>query len=768
MNPLKTLNMTAMLAALSTCVLSLHAQDSGTEPAGNGAEIWRDPSQPIEARVRDLMGRMTVDEKVSQLSCNCPAIPRLGIKTYSHRNECLHGVMSRTSVTCFPEPIGMSATFDTALIHQEADVISTEARAIHNDYIQKHDGNSWQQTGLTFYSPNINIVRDPRWGRGQETYGEDPFLTGRMGVAFIEGLQGDDPRYIKVMACAKHYAVHSGPESQRHTMNMEPSQRDLYETYLPAFEAAVREAHVGSVMGAYSSLYGIPDCASPFLLKDVLRKSWGFDGFVVSDGGAIWDIWAQHKYVPSAEQAAIVAVKGGCDVASGNTNPDRETLERAKDWTSDAKGWLRGGDAFAPLTQAVADGLISQTDIDRAVSDELTARFRVGIFDPQAMVPYSKITMADNDTAANHEIAEKVAEESIVLLKNDNLLPLNRAQIKRIAVIGPNAASGRVLIGNYQGKTSSMVTILNGIKAIAGPGIEVVYDRGCPLALGKNHDNLPTTQAVDKTMADAKSADVVIFVGGIDSTLEGEEMNERRNLFEGFDRGDRTVIELPSPQSDLIKSLYATGKPVIFVNCSGSAIAMPWEAKHLPAIVQAWYPGQEGGTAVAKLLFGDVNPAGRLPITFYNSTADLPSFDNYSMANRTYRYFSGKPLFAFGYGLSYTKFDYGHLDAKTDGDKVHVNFKLKNTGKRDGDEVVQVYFKHEHSAVPQPQLALCGFARVHLASGQSQMVSLDIPVQRLRYWSESEKQYVVEPGKYDMLVGAASDDIRLHSTIKIK
>ncbi|HWB52577.1 MAG TPA: glycoside hydrolase family 3 C-terminal domain-containing protein [Tepidisphaeraceae bacterium] len=738
-----------------------------TRPADAKPEIWKDPSQPIEARVRDLMSRMTLEEKVAQMSCNCEALPRLGLKSYSHRNECLHGYAYHTA-TVFPQAIGMAATWDTSLIHEEANVIATEARAHHNEYIAEHDGNSWEHTGLTFYSPNINIVRDPRWGRGQETYGEDPFLTSEIGVAYITGLQGDNPRYMKVMACAKHFAVHNGPEPLRHEMNMDPSQRDLRETYLPAFEAAVRQAHVGSVMGAYSALYGIPDCASPFLLTDVLRKEWGFDGFVVSDGGAIPDIWMQHKYVPTADDAAVAAVKAGCDVASGPTQPTRAQLKRAKNWTPDAVGWLRGGAAFSDLAKCVRERKIPESDIDRAAHDELVSRFRVGIFDPPALDPYSKITMADNDTPANRALAEKVAEESIVLLKNNGLLPLDRAKIKRIAVIGPNADSAIMLRGNYTTTPSKSYTILDGIKEIAGPNIQVTYARGCYLALRDDHSNEVPPEMTQEAIDAAKAADAVIFVGGIDRSIEGEQFNVRRSIYEGCDRGDRTRIELPPMQEDLIKSLCATGKPVVYVNCSGSAIAMPWENEHVPAIVQAWYPGEQGGIAVAKVLFGDVNPAGRLPETFYESTKDLPDFKDYSMANRTYRYYTGKPLFAFGYGLSYTEFDYGHLRTKVDSDHVAVSFKLKNTGKRDGDEVVQVYFKHIHSAVPQPLLALCGFQRLHLKRGESTQVSLNIPIERLRYWSVDEKKYVVEPGKYEFMVGAASDDIRLHSDVSIE
>lgn len=742
--------------------------NAATAPSVTGPEIWKDSSQPVDARVHDLMSRMTLKEKVSQILANPPAIPRLGIPAYSHRNECLHGVADSGVSTAFPQAIGMAATWDTPLIHQEAEVIATEARAKHNDYVAHHDGNTGEHAGLNFYSPNINIFRDPRWGRGQETYGEDPFLTAQFGVAFITGLQGDDPKYIKALACAKHYAVHSGPESDRHHFDARPPQRDLYETYLPAFEAAVREGHVGSAMGAYSSLYGLPCCADPFLLTDLLRKQWGFDGVVFSDGGAIGDIWAEHKFATTPAEAAALAVKAGCDVSSGGQNGPAPKLG-ATNRPGHVNGGIKGGWAFSALTLAVTNGLISEQEIDAAVAHELTARFRLGLFDPPSAVPWSNVGIDQNDTPEHRALAQKVAEESIVLLKNDGALPLHREKIKRIAVIGPNADVEKMLLGSYHGGASRSVTILEGIKQIAGNNIQVTYAPGCPLALRNNNSNAPAPEMTAEAITAAKSADVVVFVGGIDSTLESEE--NRRVDFQGFSGGDRTRIELPSPQEDLLKALRATGKPVIFVICSGSPMAMPWEAKNLPAIVQVWYPGEQGGQAVAETLFGDVNPAGRLPITFYASTADLPPFDDYSMTNRTYRYFKGKPLFAFGHGLSYTAFSYRKLSLENSGvrpdGQVKISFTVKNSGGRDGDEVAQVYFRHVKSAVPQPKLALCGFARVHLASAESKTITLDIPAERFRFWDTAQKKYTVEPGKYELLVGAASDDIRLHALMSV-
>ena len=722
-----------------------------TVPVVPGPEIWKDPGQPTDARVADLLRRMSLAEKVSQLMADAPALPRLGIHAYSYRNECAHGVADAGVATVFPQTIGMAATWDAPLIHDEADIAATEGRAIYNNYAAHHNGNSIIHRGLSFYAPNINIVRDPRWGRGQETFGEDPFLTSQMAIAFIEGMQGNDPKYMKTIACAKHYAVHSGPEPLRRSFNATPPEQDLYNTYLPAFEACVRQGHVGSVMGSYNALNGVPNCANPFLLTDILRDKWGFEGFVVSDGGAIHNIWAFHKYVATPAEAAAAAVKAGCDLFSGNISsgeyPHRD---------------------FADLGKMLAAGLLTERQIDGALKYTLTARFRLGLFDPPSMVPWSQITIADNDTPAHQALALKVAEESIVLLKNNGLLPLDRSKIRRITVVGPNANAVRMLYGNYNGQASQPVTILDGIKALAGDNIEVTYDQGCPLAIKNDNSNVPGPKMTAQAVAAAQAADVVIYVGGIDSTLETEE---HTNDYQGFLGGDRTRIELPPPQEELLKALFATGRPIVYVNCSGSAMAAPWEAEHLPAIVQAWYPGEQGGKAVAEILFGEFNPAGRLPVTFYSSTADLPEFTDYSMSNRTYRYYSGKPLFAFGHGLSYTKFKYSAANLSSNevkpGDTVQVSFTVRNTGSRNGDEVPQIYFRHLHSALPQPKLALCGFTRIHLKKGESTVVTVAIPAARFRCWDTSRKEYVVEPGKYQLLIGAASDDIRQKLRLQI-
>jgi beta-glucosidase len=713
-------------------------------PVVNGPALWKDSAQPMEVRVQDLISRMSLAEKVHQIRNDTPAIPRLGIPAYDFWSEALHGVARNGIATVFPQAIGMAATWDTTLIHQEGDVISTEGRAKYNEYTRTHNGNSANCTGLTFWSPNINIFRDPRWGRGQETYGEDTFLTSRIGVAFIRGLQGDDTNYVKAMACAKHFAVHSGPESKRHRFDAEPPERDFYETYLPHFEAAVREGHVDSFMGAYNSVFGKPACASDLLLTDLLRKQWGFNGYIVSDCGAIEDIYANHKYVPTPEAAAAAAVKAGCDICCG-------------------------GD-FNALLKAVRDGLITESEINGALTYALTARFRLGLFDPADKVPFANIPISENDTPEHQELALRAAREAVVLLKNDGLLPLDRSRIKHIAVIGANADSTSMLLGNYNGDPSHPISILDGIRAVAGSNIDVTYQIGCPLAVTKDGTNRPSAQMLSDALAAAQQADVVIYVGGISPDFEGEEFGGV-SRYDGFSGGDRTRIELPDVQENLVEALAATGKPVVFVNCSGSAIALPWEAGHLPAILQAWYPGEQGGRAVAEILFGELNPAGRLPVTFYRSTSDLPDFEDYSMSNRTYRYFKGKPLFAFGHGLSYTRFHYSSALIDTSrfnaSATVKVSFDLKNVGKWDGDEVAQIYFRHKHSAVPQPKLALCGFARVHLARGGISHITLDIPAERFRYWDTTQKIYVVEPGDYELLIGAASDDIRLRMPFEI-
>ncbi len=716
----------------------------------NDKPAYLDTSLTFEARAADLVSQMTLDEKISQMQNGAPAIPRLGVDKYNWWSECLHGVARNGIATVFPQAIGMAATWDDALIHSEADVISTEARAKHNDDVLKGERNIYQ--GLTFWSPNVNIFRDPRWGRGQETYGEDPYLTSRTGVAFVKGLQGDDPKYFKVISTPKHYAVHSGPEPLRHEFDAVVSNRDLFETYLPAFRACVTEGGAFSVMGAYSALDGTPCCASKFLLTKVLRDKWGFKGYVVSDCGAIENIYGGHKYAPDLASASALAVKAGCDLTCGGE--------------------------FVTLKDAAARGLVSEKEIDRSVERLMLARFKLGMFDPPDAVPYNKITISDNDTEPHRQLARKVADESIVLLKNaGNFLPLKK-NLKSVAVIGAYADDIAILLGNYEGTPSRPVTLLRGIKNKIGSTSDVEFAAGYR-ALEDTVSVGPTNEELIKSAVDvSRKSDVAIIVAGISPYLEGEEMNID---IPGFKGGDRTSLNIPPVEEDLIKAVYATGKPVVLVLVGGSALAVNWEDKNLPAIVDAWYPGEEGGNAVANVLFGDYNPAGRLPITFYKSVKDIPPFEDYNMSpgrdtltepGRTYRYYTGTPLYPFGFGLSYTKFDYSNFrlssNSASPSDTLAVSLTLQNTGQYDGDEVVELYVRSLTHSKPQPIKSLEGFKRVELAKGQSKVVNLNLPVSSLEYFDDQKEDYVVEPGKYEIQVGSSSSDIRLRAVLNVQ
>jgi len=755
--------------ATGTSLISVRAADLVDQsdlmarqiPQVSGPVLWLDPSQPKAVRIKDLISRMSLTEKVRQMGNSAPAIHRAGLDlpAYNYWSEALHGVANVTGVTVFPQAIANGATWDPDSVKVMGHAIGIEGRAKNNDNRARNNGDSTWWNGLNFWAPNINLFRDPRWGRGQETYGEDTFLTSRMGVAFIQGLQGDDPKYTLALACAKHFAVHSGPESLRHVIDVHPSDRDLYENYLPHFEAAVREGHVGAVMSAYNAVDGEPAPASTLLLVDNLRKRWGFDGQVVSDCDAIGDVWRNHHAVRTEAEAAALSVKVGTDLCCGAQ--------------------------YNSLLEAYRSNLISVAEIDTALGRVLDSRFKLGLFDPTNLVPYLQITLAQNNTPEHRQLALLLARESLVLLKNDGVLPLNRSKIKQIAVFGPNASDQRMLYGNYNGTPSSAVTILQGIRSIAGTNIEVTYAQGCPLvvqsaaAAGRGGRGggfgrgggppatpaRPPEEMRAEALNNAVTADLLIYVGGISSQLEGEQGSARGgNGVEGFSGGDRTRIELPQVQEDFVRALCATGKPVIMINCSGSAVAIPWEAEHLPAILQAWYPGEEGGRAVGEVLFGDVNPSGRLPVTFYQSTEDLPAFTNYSMVNRTYRYFTGKPLYAFGHGLSYARFEYSPPSLSSTsvkpGDTITVKFDVHNAGSLDGDEVAQVYFAHLNSSLPQPIKALCSFKRVNVPAGKTTQVSLEIPVERLRYWDTAKADYAVEAGNYRFMIGGASDDIQ--------
>jgi beta-glucosidase len=837
-------------------VLAAPAQTPGPPQPAVQKPPYLDPNLPVEQRVNDLVSRMTLEEKISQMQDVAPAVPRLGIPAYNWWNEALHGVARAGYATVFPQAIGLAATWDTDLIHRVADIISTEARAKYNDALLR--GPTQRYFGLTFWSPNINLYRDPRWGRGQETYGEDPYLTSRIGVAFVTGLQGDDPRYLKTVSTPKHYAVHSGPEVLRHAFDVPVSPRDFADTYAPAFRATVIEGKAWSVMCAYNAVRGEPACLSS-LLFETLRQHWGFRGYVVSDCGAINDIYRGHGYTLSLAQASALAVKAGTDLTCGNE--------------------------YTILTHAVRDRLLAPADIDRAVKRLFEARFRLGMFDPPEMVPWSKLTLADNDTPEHHRVALETARKSIVLLKNDRgILPL-KSTVKTIAVVGPVADSLSMMLGNYTGTPSTYSTPLEGIRRRFADA-KVVYTPGSPLTdnhpipipgthlrtggpgspaglkaeyfnnrdlagapaftrvdtdvnfnwsrsapapsvtpqnfsarwtgefvppvdgeylLGGSADDgfrvwldgrkiaedwavhsehamasyvrlqgghaysirMEYFQAVRDSVARlvwippalltdavdaAKKADVVIAVVGLTAQLEGEEMDVSAA---GFFGGDRTDIGLPRPQQQMLEALAATGKPLVVVLTSGSAVATGWAQEHAAAVIALWYPGGEGGAALADVLAGDYNPAGRLPVTFYSSVAQLPPFSNYSMAGRTYRYFQGTPLYPFGYGLSYTTFAY--RNARVDrasaaaGETLTVSVEVKNTGARAGDEVVQLYLSHP-DVEDAPTRELQGFTRIHLAPNEEKTVSLLLRDRQYSIVDPSGKRRIL-PGKIEVWIG---------------
>lgn len=714
---------------LLLCVLAALAPASWA--ADGDVAPFRDPGLPLLRRVDDLLSRLTLEEKVAQMQHEAPGIERLGIPPYNWWNEALHGVARAGTATVFPQAIGLAATWDVPLHKRVATVISDEARAKYHEALRKGEHGGYQ--GLTFWSPNINIFRDPRWGRGQETYGEDPYLTARLGVAFVEGMQGDDPRYLKTVATPKHYAVHSGPEPARHRFDAVVSEYDLWNTYLPAFEAAVREGKAGSVMCAYNALDGEPCCGNPRLLTDLLRTQWGFDGYVVSDCDAISDIYGDHKAAPDAAHAAALAVKAGDDLNCGGT--------------------------YAALTQAVRTGLLSEEDVNTAVRRLLTARFRLGMFDPPERVPYAAIPYSVNNAPEHDRLAREAARASMVLLKNEgHTLPLSR-DVKRIAVIGPNADSAEVQMGNYNGTPSHPVTVAQGIRNAVGDGVAVTCVKGC--------DYTRADASREAALESARAADAVVLVMGISPRLEGEEM---RVDAPGFSGGDRTRIDLPDAQQALIRDVAALGRPTVLVLLNGSALAVNWAARNVPAILEAWYPGQQGGNAVADVLFGDYNPAGRLPVTFYRSVADLPPFDDYGMRGRTYRYFSGRPLYPFGHGLSYTSFSYRRLRAPrraAAGKPVEVSVEVKNTGRRAGDEVVQLYVRRMLAPQRRAVKALKGFQRVPLKPGETRAVRFTLPSDAFTAYDEDAGRVAVAPGDYEIQVGASSEDIRQRATVAV-
>ena len=858
---MRSSNFKILAAAVVLLIASrAHAQNSELLP-------YLNPALPAEQRAADLVHRMTVEEKVTQLTNQSRAIERLHIPAYNWWSEALHGVAS-SGTTEFPEPVGLASTFDTDAIHRMAIAIGIEARIKRAQF--ERAGHSRAQEGLDFWAPNINIFRDPRWGRGQETYGEDPFLSARLGVAYVTGMQGDDPKYYRAISTPKHYAVHSGPEPTRHTADVKVSKHDELDTYLPAFRATVTEGKAGSVMCAYNSINGQPACASEFLLQDQLREKWSFQGYVVSDCAAIVNIFRDHHFTKTQPEASALAIQRGMDnecLNYGDIKDDRD---------------------YKPYLDAYQQGLLKESDIDTALIRLYTARIKLGMFDPPEMVPYTKIDERELDSAAHRELARRVANESMVLLKNDGILPLKKSGLK-IAVVSPLADQTRYLLGNYSGRPTHTVSVLDGIKAefpeaqitfvpgtqflryegavvpasflttldgrpgltaefstgeMWGPQRTVLAERsvdkldlkaedipqdasskyplriewsgfltptetgeytvgvrlqggfarveidGKPLAHGWVGDEAPQVRAghihleqgkkvhvkvgygqgsagpvkaqliwskydprpSPEAIQAAKNADVVVAILGITSELEGEEMPVSE---EGFKGGDRTSIDLPKPEEDLLQAVAAVGKPVVVVLANGSALAVNWANQHVNAILESWYPGEEGGTAIAQTLSGANNPAGRLPVTFYTGVDQLPPFEDYAMKGRTYRYFAGKPLYPFGYGLSYTTFVYRGLRLPkrfiNAGDPLIAEVTVANTGMREGDEVVQLYLSFPD--VPgAPLRALRGFKRVHLKSGESQNVRFELKDRDLSMVTEAGEPIIAE-GKYSLSIG---------------
>jgi beta-glucosidase len=832
---------------------------------------FQNPSLSFEQRVDDLVSRLTLEEKVSQMLNSSPEIARLGIPAYDWWNETLHGV-ARTpfKTTVYPQAIGMAATFDKNSLFTMADYSALEGRAIYNKAVELKRTNE-RYLGLTYWTPNINIFRDPRWGRGQETYGEDPYLTAVLGYAFVKGLQGDDPKYLKAAACAKHYAVHSGPESLRHTFDVDVTPYELWDTYLPAFRKLITESNVAGVMCAYNAFRTQPCCASDILMNDILRKEWKFEGYVTSDCWAIDDFFKNHKTHPDAESAAADAVFHGTDIDCGT-------------------------DAYKALVQAVKNGKISEKQIDISVKRLFMIRFRLGMFDPVSMVKYAQTPSSVLESKEHQLHALKMARQSIVLLKNEkNILPLNK-NLKKIVVLGPNADNAISILGNYNGTPSKLTTVLQGIKEKVSPDTEVFYEKavnftndtllvykdlknqysyegkqgfkaeyynnttlsGQPAAVrteseinnfwqegevviqnikanhfsaryttnftadqdgsvtfelkaddgyrflingkevvnawqknrwgektfkletkkntvykivleywqgeGKAEVSLQAGNFVKTNFADLierhKNADAFIFAGGISPQLEGEEMPVD---FPGFKGGDRTSILLPEVQTKLLKALQSSGKPVVFAMMTGSAIAIPWEAENIPAILNIWYGGQSAGTAAADVIFGDYNPAGRLPVTFYKNDSDLPSFVDYKMDNKTYRYFKGTPLYGFGYGLSYTSFKYSNLKTPVKikkGQSVSISVKVTNTGKTEGEEVAQLYLINQDAAIKTPLKSLKGFDRFNLKPGENKTITFNLSPEDLSYVTPegSLKQY---EGKIKISIGGSQPDEKL-------
>ena len=683
------------------------------------------------ARAKDLVSRMTLEEKVTQMLHSAPAIPRLGVRAYNWWNEALHGVARAGTATMFPQAIGMAATFDEELLYKAADIISTEGRAKYHEALKHDDTDIYK--GLTFWAPNVNIFRDPRWGRGHETYGEDPYLAGKLGVAFVKGLQGNDDKYLKTAACTKHFAVHSGPEGERHSFNAVVSRKDMYETYLPAFKECVKKAGVEAVMGAYNRTNGEPCCGSKTLLKDILRDQWGFKGHVTSDCWAIKDFHENHMITKTAPESAALAVNNGCDLNCGNM--------------------------YINLLIAHKEGLVTEAQIDQSVVRLMTARMKLGMFDDDKDVPYASIPFELNDCDRHREFSLELAKKSLVLLKNaSNTLPMDRERVKTIAVIGPNADSRNALAGNYSGTASRYTTVLEGIQNAVKPGTRVYYSAGCHLFKEKPGLAAPKN-FFGEAVAMAQRSDAVVLCLGLDATLEGEQ-GDVSNEYAG---GDKSDLNLPGHQQELLETICKTGKPVILVLLSGSALAVNWAHEHVQAIVQAWYPGAEGGKAVASLLFGEFSPSGRLPVTFYRTSEELPDFCDYSMRNRTYRYMENEALYPFGYGLSYSNFEYGELQIDRSklntGEEFSCRVTLKNTGKYEADEIVQLYLEDVEASVEVPRWQLSGIKRVHLLPGETTEVSFTVAPRQMGL-IDNDGRCILEPGRFNVYVSGCQPDRR--------
>jgi beta-glucosidase len=681
---------------------------------------FQNPALSLEDRLDDLISRMTLEEKISQLMYDAPAIKRLGVPAYNWWNECLHGVARNGRATIFPQAIGLGATFDTDLMHQIGEAISTEGRAKYNVSIAHEQRGQYQ--GLTFWSPNVNLFRDPRWGRGQETYGEDPFLTSQIGVAFVKGLQGDHPKFLKSAAMAKHYAVHSGPEALRHEFDAKVSMKDLWETYLPAFEALVKEADVEGIMGAYNRTNGDPCCAHPYLMQEVLRKRWGFDGYFVSDCWAIVDFYSGHKVVKTAPEAAALALNTGCNLNCGATYPE--------------------------LLTSIQQGLTTEDMVDQNLRELLPTRFRLGLFDPVGSGPYDHIGPEVIGCDEHLKLSREAATKSVVLLKNDQqTLPLSK-DLNSIFVCGPTATHAQALLANYYGVSSDLQTIMEGIVGKTSPHTNVKYIQG---ALLDEENRNP----IDWFSGEAGSSDVTIACLGISQLIEGEEGESIASRH----KGDREEIGLPPSQIEFLKNIRSKAKKLVVVMTGGSAIACPEVYEMADAILYVWYPGEQGGGAVGDLLFGDAVPSGRMPVTVPVSVEDLPPYEDYAMKNRTYRYMEKEPLFPFGFGLSYSSFSYSNLKlsetkAKS-GESIEVQVTVSNTGKYKADEVVQLYLSDLEASVDVPKYSLKGFQRMSLWPGGSKTISFTITPEMMKLVNEKGER-VLEKGDFKVYVGGSS------------